>query len=325
MKKMICLNPSVSTMNLGDCIIAESAKEQLAGILNGNFVVDISTHLPISHFYADFLADADLRFVLGTNLLRNEMKRKFRQWDIDFYSAKKLFPSVLMGVGWQNDGCSLTYTARRLYQRVLQNAPYMHSVRDAYTKEQLLKIGITNALNTGCPSMWKFTRDYCRTIPTEKAENVVFTVTDYSPQPDLDGGIVQLLKKHYKTVYVWLQGYHDYDYIEECGFANDVTIIPPELSAYDALLLRPDVEYIGTRLHGGIRALQHGRRTMILAVDERAIEKQRDFALPVIRRTEYEQLEQLIDRSRPTDIHIPEHAITQWKAQFDLQAEEKGE
>ena len=39
----------------------------------------------------------------------------------------------------------------------------------------------------------------------------------------------------------------------------------------DALIQDTECDYIGTRLHGGIRALQHGRRSLILSVDNRAV------------------------------------------------------
>ena len=316
MKRIVCLNPAVSTTNMGDHIIAECAKEQLQCVLRDSFTVDISTHLPISDFYADYLANADLRFVLGTNLLRNTMTRKFRQWDIDARSAKKLSPSVLMGVGWHNDGEACPRRVENLYRTILAASPYTHSVRDSYTLKRLSELGITNVLNTGCPSMWKLTSEHCRTIPEGKAENVVFTVTDYHPNVEDDVRVLRLLKARYKTVYIWLQGYYDADYLRENALCDGVTVLPPALAGYDALLSRDDVEYVGTRLHGGIRALQHGRRTMILAVDERAVEKQKDFNLPVVRRTECDRLEALIEASRPTEIHIAEREIAQWKAQF---------
>ena len=38
-------------------------------------------------------------------------------------------------------------------------------------------MGIQNVLNTGCPTMWRLTPEYCATIPTQKAKNVVFTLS----------------------------------------------------------------------------------------------------------------------------------------------------
>ena len=45
-----------------------------------------------------------------------------------------------------------------------------------------------------------------------------------------------------------------------------------------------NIDYVGTRLHAGIRALQHKKRTIIIGIDNRAIEKAKDFNLTVIDR-----------------------------------------
>ena len=67
-----------------------------------------------------------------------------------------------------------------------------------------------------------------------------------------------------------------------------------------------NIEYIGTRLHGGIRALQHGRRTMIIAVDGRAMEKKKDIHLPVVDRNtlDADQLHEIIEKPRKMEMKI---------------------
>jgi hypothetical protein len=50
----------------------------------------------------------------------------------------------------------------------------------------------------------------------------------------------------------------------------------------NARSLRYDVDFVGARLHGGIRALQRGRRTLTIALDNRAREIAGDTGMPVV-------------------------------------------
>ena len=83
-KKIVLYNPAISSLNMGDHIIAEAAKDQLSFMLNDAFTVEVSSHLPISRMYMRHTKDFDYRFVCGSNLLRGKMNRVFRQWDIRF-------------------------------------------------------------------------------------------------------------------------------------------------------------------------------------------------------------------------------------------------
>ena len=78
-----------------------------------------------------------------------------------------------------------------------------------------------------------------------------------------------------------------------------------------------DVDYIGTRLHAGIRALQNQKRTLILSVDNRATEMGKDFNLPVVSRKDIHFVEKnFIKSTFNTDIKRPFEIISQWKNQF---------
>ena len=319
MKKAILYNPSITTLNLGDSIIFESVLDNIRPLLEDAFTINVSTHLPVSGVFANLLNEADYKFVCGTNLLRNMLERRFRQWDINCFNAKKLGPCTLIGVGWQQDRFPFTPYTKHLYKTILSNDT-IHSVRDEYTKKKLESIGITNVINTGCATMWKLTKEFCRTIPQKKAENIVFTLTDYKPNAQKDVEIINTLTKEYRTVYLWPQGSEDYRYATELGVLDKVKLINPTLEAYDELLMRDDIEYIGTRLHGGIRALQKKKRTLILAVDGRATEKKKDFNLPVEIRNDMttEKIMHLIYADRETKVEIPEENINLWKNQFGL-------
>jgi hypothetical protein len=149
---------------------------------------------------------------------------------------------------------------------------------------------------------------------------VVYTLTDYAPNPVHDVETLRHLARQYEKVHVWLQGAGDMGYYQrllpEIGkFATEdlISTVPPNLQSYDSLLETHDIDYVGTRLHGGIRAMQKGRRTLILAVDNRAIEMGRDFGLPVIRRDEFESLPKLVAEQRATIISLPMEAIAAYR------------
>ena len=94
-------------------------------------------------------------------------------------------------------------------------------------------------------------------------------------------------------------------------------MVPPTLEAYNGLLKNQDLDYIGTRLHGGIHALNNERRSLIIAVDNRAKEISKDTKLPVIGREEVrENLESMINGKWQTEIVLPSDNIERWKAQF---------
>lgn len=314
MKKIILYNPAISTLNLGDEIIFDSISKVLAPLLEHSFVVNVSTHLPVSQLYAKLLQPADEKFVCGTNLLRNLFTLRFRQWDINIFNVNRLSPCVLVGVGWHKDLRRLSPYTAHLYKTMLDKEK-LHSVRDGYTKTRLEQLGFKNVVNTGCPTMWNFTPEFCKDIPTVKAKEAIFTFTDYNPDPEKDSLVINELKKAYEKVYIWPQGFGDYKLAEKLGILDSVELVDPSLKAYDLFLSTHDVDYIGTRLHGGIRALQHKKRTMILAVDCRATAKKADFNLPVIERANLDSrtIETIIYDNRDTNIVIPQEEIALWK------------
>jgi hypothetical protein len=95
-----------------------------------------------------------------------------------------------------------------------------------------------------------------------------------------------------------------------------MTSLPPNLRSYTAFLDNEDVDFIGTRLHGGIRAMQKGHRALIIGIDNRATEIGRDTNLPVVQRQDLAAIEAWIDGGRATEIILPMAAIQGWKAQL---------
>jgi polysaccharide pyruvyl transferase WcaK-like protein len=319
MEKILLFNPAISSINLGDEIISQSSKKYIYQIFKSrSFYVDIPTHTPISNNYLNYFKDSKLRFVLGTNLLQGKMNGSFRQWDITIKNIKSLKPVILLGVGWWQYKNDINYYTKTFWRSILSK-DYLHSVRDEYTKQKLNSIGINNVINTGCPTMWNLTNNHCQIIPTVKSDSVIFTLTDYDKDTTNDKKLINNCLKFYKKIYFWPQGYNDLNYLHDLGFDESlIRIIEPNLKAYDDLLESNDnVDYIGTRLHAGIRALQFKRRTIIIGIDNRSLEKKKDFNLVVLNREKIDELENMINQNWTTNIKLHENDINIWLSQFN--------
>ena len=80
MKQILLYNTAIGSINLGDAIISASARAALAPLLADAFVMQMSTHTPAGRFYLKhFVRSAELRFVLGSNLLMGRLNGRFRR------------------------------------------------------------------------------------------------------------------------------------------------------------------------------------------------------------------------------------------------------
>ncbi|MGN1444381.1 MAG: polysaccharide pyruvyl transferase family protein, partial [Acutalibacteraceae bacterium] len=239
------------------------------------------------------------------------------QWNINAVTAKPLVGTILVGVGAGADEKTNSYT-EKIYQKMLSH-DYYHSVRDERSKQYVEQLGL-KAINTGCVTMWMLTPDFCSTIPKEKASRVVFTLTgksDLAPVDDRDQEIVDILLRNYKKIYYWIQGDHDFHYIHRLKNTENIEILPPSIRVYDSLLSEDDLDYVGTRLHGGIYAMRHRKRAIVISLDERASSINESNNLNCIA---FEQvgtkLEEKINSSFATEIRMPLDKIKEWKSQF---------
>jgi len=314
-RKISLFDPSISSENIGDHIIKDYCMSICKDIFGESMFVSIPTRSKLARQNYAHIMSSDFSLVLGTNLLASNM-RKRKQWNIGLRDAKSIRDVVLFGVGWwQYQGPPDLYT-KLLLKRILSNN-LLHSVRDSYTEKKLKSIGITNVVNTACPTMWGLSPEFCKTIPMTKSKNVVTTLTNYNKKLDSDKAFLNVLLKNYDRVYVWLQAIEDYEYANSIVSHSKIHFVAPTLSAYDKLLENNDIEYVGTRLHGGIRALNHRKRSIILAVDNRATEISKDTNLMVLQRDEDPQkLEQIINSEFETNIVLPQENIDKWKSQF---------
>lgn len=321
MQKILLLDTSVGSDNKGDDIIMECVRQELSPILKNNFEYTLPTHVSPFHWYQVWrnslrlqsYSNCRLKFVGGTNILAKNMLTHYPQWNINLFNCKPLSGSILVGVG-AGAGEHKDWYTRRLYRKVL-NHNYYHSCRDERTKQYVENILGLKAINTGCVTMWMLTPDFCRSIPTTKSDKVVFTLTN-GKYDERDQILIDTLKRSYKDVYFWPQGVSDYDYLHAYNNIDGITILPASKQAYDRFLTDFDTDYVGTRLHGGIYAMRHKRRSIIIIIDERAREINRSNNLVCLEKNDITQLEGIINSEIETKIRMDYVKINSWKEQF---------
>lgn len=309
------LDTSVCSQNLGDSIIMDAVRSEIGEIFPNAMLLNTATHEKISNDSYQMITDSDFAFVGGSNLISSNMN-KYNQWRINLIDSLFLKNIILMGVGWWQYQNPANFYTRYLLNSVLSRH-LIHSVRDSYSEKMLRKAGFSNVVNTSCPTMWSLTEDFCTMIPVSKAKSVVTTLTDYNKKPENDRTFLDLMQCCYDRIYFWPQGAGDYRYIHELGFSDKIEILSPRLEAYDSILRNSEsIDFVGTRLHAGIRALQHKRRAIIIGIDNRAVEKSRDFNLVLCMREDLQKLEKVVHSTFKTSIKLPTANIKKWKSQF---------
>ncbi len=307
------LDTSISSTNIGDEIIMEAVGRQLAPALSGAYVNRVASHETMSGKSRGMIGGSDHVIAGGSNLLSSHAA--FRSvWKLSPLAARLGRKFVMMGVGWYHDqGPPDPYTAW-LYRSIFSR-DRVHSVRDSYTKKKLEGLGFSNVLNTGCPTLWELPADVNERTPHEKAPNVITTLNTYMKDRDADAALLALLQSKYERVFAWVQTYADQDYLKR--LFPGVELIAPNLASYDAMLASDiALDYVGNRLHAGIRALQKGRRAVIIEIDNRAREMGRDFKLPTVPRDDFGRLERMIHGPLETEIALPRADIERWLAQW---------
>ncbi len=322
MNNILLMDTSISSLNKGDSIIMECIEQEMKFFTDGKFVLKLPTHISPFHSYQIWRGSNRIKvyqnctnkFVCGSNLLVLNMLTHFPQWNINIFNYKAIKGSILIGVG-AGSGDKTNFYTKYLYKKLLNNEFY-HSVRDERTKRFLEdKLGL-KAINTGCPTMWMLTPDFCKEIPVSKADDVVFTLTAHPNKDKRDQLLIDILNKKYDNIYFWYQGVDDLEYLNKFNNIENIKIINPTVEAYRDLLKRDNLDYIGTRLHAGVYAMRNKKRAIIIAIDERAREINMCNNLNCIEKENIDELNNIIDRDIITDIKMPFDKIEIWKKQF---------
>lgn len=322
MKKIILFDPSYGTSNLGDFIINEAIMKHMKFVFSNNYLVRYSTHSPLMHFHQllkkNFISrncePEYLKFLGGSNIFKHDLLRYTLDWNINIFTKHLYKNSVSIGGGCEGDPATINKYTRYIYRSVLSKN-YTHSVRDEETKSFLESLGV-QVINTGCPTMWDLTAEFCKSIPKKKSKDVVFTLTDYARDKDKDQKLINILLKNYENVYFWIQGTEDLEYFNTMQNIDKIQLVNPNLESYKETLTKGNIDFVGTRLHAGIYAMQHKVRSIILIVDNRARDMQKTYNINAIERNNIDDLEKMIQSEFATNIKIDEDKINAWKSQF---------
>lgn len=325
MKNILMLEPSIGSGNLGDQIITECVRKEIEPMFPGYYFFPFPTQLASFHWYQvargssvlKMYSNSDFKFVGGSNLMVKNLLTHYPQWNINLFNYQPFKGSVLVGVGAGAGNKSNGYT-RYIYRHMLSSV-FFHSVRDERSREFVESLGL-KAINTGCVTMWMLTPEFCAGIPSKKAEEVVFTLTATGREPDKrDQKIIDVLKNNYRKVWFWPQGYMDRDYIRNYENIEGIEILEATKQAYDDFLTTHDTDYVGTRLHGGVYAMRHRRRAIIIAIDERARSINEGNHLNCVDKENLDALEPMVQSEFKTEIKMDFDAIARWKNQFITQ------
>lgn len=321
--RIVLLDITISDTNLGNAIIMGAAEKHLREVFPGAFFTRVPSFDGLGPASRDLVRRADLVFLCGANTLYSHLWL-FKPWRVGIRDALWMRNKVVtVGVGWmRHKRLSERWMKPDVYTQIVYrlalSKEYYHAVRDNYAERRLQEMGF-KVLNTGCPSLWQLSTEHCRSIPREKGRYALMTLTCYRPDAQADRKFFEIVRRHYAKVFFWAQQPKDWTYAHEVfqGEAGSIEFLPPSLEALDHLLASEmSVDYVGTRLHAYIRALQHGRRAINVGVDDRAPEMARDFDLCVVPRGEWQLLEERILQPFETRVRVPEENIRLFKAQF---------
>ena len=316
MRHVHLLDTSVASDNLGDEIIVSEAREFVADTFGDCYLSSSSSHDGLGHYGRQLAASADLVLMLGTNALTGKYQRRGHfVWTVGYGDMAALAGKVvLVGVGASTSDHTVRPRQGRLLRRLL-SGKHRQSVRDATAKTLLDNAGIA-ALNTSCVTLWRYVAAQPQ-VPSGRAPAVVFTLTKHKASPH-DVKMIDSLRQCYDRLYFWPQQMRDLPYLHQITDTQDITILPANLDAYDNLLATTDVDVVGTRLHGGIRGLRHGRRSLIVVIDNRARDIGTETGLPTIARDQLgAPLVQRLTEGFQTQLSLPTDAIAAFKAQFN--------
>lgn len=281
------LNPSIGSPNTGDQVIAEASRKVIGAI--GISAFELPTQRRWSSEERTIAKSVSSWFLGGTNLLSSDAR--YRQWVLGDEEIALLEGKViLLGVGWWQYQGPMDDDTKSLYSRLF-HPEAVHSVRDEYTLAKLSPLGLKIEV-TGCHTLWELegsALEFPQAILNSRPVTVA-TVTDYARNPALDWLFLLAVSKLSSDFVVWPQGEGDAKYAKQLGFGRH--LIAPGLENLDAGLKGEFDLYLGTRLHGAIRALQFGVPAVVIAVDNRATEVSKDFGLWCLERREVPLLRQ---------------------------------
>jgi polysaccharide pyruvyl transferase WcaK-like protein len=311
--------------NLGDLIIYDSIKLILEGLFPGKEVCRISTHVSFKKQEKEIINKAQYTFVGGTNILTSDIRHFPRLTPVKkkgFY----LFPGfknvILCGAGWAGYQQKTDWATRLYYKNILRR-DILHSVRDNYSVIQLNEAGHNNVIHTSCPTTWSINASFENKFDHSYGK-ILLMLTNYDKKEIEDNKLLEMiLSTGAGEIYFFPQSSLDATYISTLpAFQKNKSkfrLLNHELREFYSLISSEKLNYIGNRLHGGIKCLAYDQPAMILSIDNRASEMGKSINLNVAERDNFDLLQRWISNVYvPPPIILPVDNIEQWKNQFIL-------
>lgn len=307
---IVVVDPGAATTNLGDKIISQAVERELVAPLqaSGLDVTRVPMHGKLDDQQRALIEGADDVIVTGTNLLSDHMFfRRSWQWDrtdIELTKGKL----TMFGVGWwQYQRTGIDPISARWLRGL--SGRHAWAVRDEYSAARLRRAGV-RAEHTTCPTLWS---SRVQRLPGAEKRAVV-TLTDYNQERAADQELVRILNDRFEQVLYWPQGPGDAAYLSTLEGIGATQLLSADLESFDQALLTPDTAYVGLRLHGGIRAIQHGVPSLVLSVDNRAREIGRSVGLVAPSRFALNEIKYSVSAGTESRLAIPTDEIEEWMA-----------
>lgn len=331
---IVLLDPSIQneklkySNNLGDVIIFDSIDRILKDVFPNRKLVRLSTHASIPFSKIKLINNSYKTFIGGTNILSSEIESFSRmrvqptRISLRFPLIKNIIP---FGCGWAKYDRLPSKRTREYYNKIFSKKNYL-SVRDSYSKLMLEHVPGIKVLNTCCPTTWNLYPTAHLRNETRRAQrkSCVFTLTDYNQNQSMDSLIIKKIIHYYTDrIFFFPQGSKDVSYISSLDVykknKNRIIMLPHQLDSYYSLLnsCNQEIEYVGTRLHGGIKAMQENIPSIIISIDNRTKEISKDIKLPCLDRININKLSEWIEGSLTfSKLDLPLKEIAKWKDQF---------
>jgi len=307
---------NVASSNIGNQIISRAVYRELRSIFGeATEIVAIPSHQYPNRISLKLLKNADHIFVGGSNLLFFRWLLP-ESWKIGPLGLAYYRNLILLGVGWGAYRFKPNAYGRWLCSVILSQS-HVHSVRDSLTRGIVDRgLLVPKVSNTGCPTMWRLTEDLIGSIHTHKSRECIFSLTDYSKAPKIDGQMIRDLSRCYAgRLLFWPQGDDDLEYCRSLGYTGYV--IDRSLSSLIQILSSgAQLDYVGTRLHAGILCLEHRVRSLIISVDNRAQEIAADTGLPAVSRIDRAAILKWVEGDTKAHVRLPVSEIERWRQQF---------
>lgn len=315
-------NLNVSSPNLGDIIIYDSVRKILKQLFPKHGIQRISAHEVIGRREISIIRNAKYVFVGGTNILSSTVNN-FNRLIPEPGRRNLISPGfnkvVLVGAGWSAYSHSSNLYSKVYYNRIL-SWQYCQSVRDSYTFNKM-KFFLGKTLNTSCPTTWNLDEQFENKF-NPKYNKILFTLTDYSTDKLSDSNLLSaILNTDCNEIFFFPQGLKDLDYLCSLPIYKinkaKIKLLPYSYQEFESFVEHNSFNYIGTRLHAGIKCLQKNMPALIIGIDNRAIEIAKDINLSVCQRADMEAVRTWTSSSEGSRLQLPKKNINLWLKQFE--------